>query len=155
VSSFGWRPRGLLLPVALRLFGSAPVRELSALTGWLPRASSTRFGVGRWMSTTTRRAWRAGLADRPARRVTHRLFLDAARDRAVQRDAEAALAALADRPVLTVFGELGDHFRFQRQWRRRRPDLTRCVVRRGLHFPMCDDPTLVADQLHRWISGAA
>lgn len=85
ISGFAWRPRGVLLPMALRTFGMAPMRELSAFSGWLSLGSSTRFGVGRYMSKATRRAWRAGLADRSARRVTHRLFADAARNSAVQR----------------------------------------------------------------------
>ena len=152
VNGFAWRPRGLMLPVSLRMFGSTVIREVSAFTGWLPRGSSTRFGVGRHMSKATRRAWRAGLSDRPARRVTHRLFADAARNREVQRSAEAAIAALDDRALLTVFGQFGDYLHFQRQWRQRRPDLTRRTVKRGLHFPMCDNPTDVAAFLQHWLN---
>ena len=151
VNGFAWRPRGLMLPVALRMFGSTIVRELSAFTGWLPTGSSTRFGVGRYMSKATRRAWRAGLADRPARRVIHRLFVDAARNRDVQHSAEAAIAALSNRPLLTIFGQFGDYLRFQRQWRRRRPDLTQRKIKRGLHFPMCDNPTQTASYLRAWL----
>lgn len=91
VNSFAWRPRGIMLPLALRGFGSTPIRELNAFTGWLPHGSSTRFGVGRHMSKPTRRAWRAGLADRSARRYPHRLFRDAAHNRSIQHKAEAAL----------------------------------------------------------------
>ena len=151
VNGFAWRPRGLMLPVALRVFGSTVARELSVFTGWLPAGSSTRFGVGRHMSKATRRAWRAGLADRPARRVMHRLFADAARNRDVQRSAEAAITALNTRPVLTVFGQFGDYLRLQRQWRRRRPDLTQRKIKRGLHFPMCDNPTQTANYLREWL----
>lgn len=155
VNAFAWRPRGVMLPLALRTFGSATVRELSAFTGWLPRGSSTRFGVGRHMSKSTRRAWRAGLATRSARRVPHRLFADAARNREVHTRAEAALNALKDRPLLTVFGQLGDYLRFQKQWKQRRADLTPQVIRRGLHFPMCDDPDQVAATLRDWLGSAA
>lgn len=151
VNGFAWRPRGVMLPVALRMFGSTVVREFSVFSGWLPRGSSTRFGVGRHMSKPTRRAWRAGLADRPARRVTHRLFHSAARNRCVQRDAEAALALLADRPLLTVFGQFGDYLRFQRQWRKRHPDLSARTIKRGLHFPMCDNPQQVATYIKDWL----
>jgi pimeloyl-ACP methyl ester carboxylesterase len=154
VNAFAWRPRGVMLPIALRVFGSSIVRELSAFTGWLPRGSSTRFGVGRHMPKTTRRAWRAGLASRSARRVPHRLFADAARNRGVHSQAEAALAALDDRPILTIFGQLGDYLRFQRQWRQRRPDLTPRTIRRGLHFPMCDDPAQVAAALREWLGSS-
>jgi haloalkane dehalogenase len=151
VNTFGWRPRGVLLPFGLRVFGSAPIRELDAFSGFLPRASSTRFGVGRHLSKASRQAWRAGISDRARRRMTHRLFRDAAHNHSVHRDAEQALASLADRPLLTVFGQFGDYLRFQREWRRRRPDLTPRTVPRGLHFPMCDDPELVGRYLRDWL----
>ncbi len=64
--------------------------------------------------------------------------------------AAAGLEKLADRPVLTVFGRLGDYFLFQRRWHRLRPDLTACVVPWGLHFPMADNPRLVATALREW-----
>lgn len=153
INTFAWRPRGIMLPSALRIFGSAAMCEIDAFTGLLPRASSSRFGVGRHMDRPSRRAWRAGLGDRAGRRSTHRLFYDAARNRAVHHAAEAALAALADRPLITIFGRFGDYFRFQRQWRNRHPHPTQEVVPSGLHFPMCDNPALVARQLDRWMSG--
>ncbi len=153
VNTFGWRPQGVTLPVALRFFGSATMREVDAFTGMLSRGSSSRFGVGRHMDRPTRRAWRAGLRDRSSRRSTHRLFRDAARNGAVHAEAEAALAALADRPTLTIFGRLGDYFRFQKQWRARRPGIVQHVVPGGLHFPMCDDPPLVARLLAAWMEG--
>lgn len=154
VNTFAWRPRGVTLPLALRTFGSAAMRELGAFTGLLASGSSTRFGVGRRMAPPARRAWRAGLRDRAARRLPHRLFRDATRNRTVQADAEAALAALADRPLLTIFGQFSDYFRFQRQWRERRPGVTQRVVRGGLHFPMCDDPALVAHWIDEWVTSS-
>ena len=153
INTFGWRPRGVLLPFGLRLFGSTPMRELDAFTGLLSRGSSTRSGVGRHMDRPTRRAWRAGLRDRPSRRATHRLFRDAAHNHRIHRAAEAALVALADRPIVTIFGRLGDYFRFQKQWRTHHPNVVQHTIRSGLHFPMCDNPALVARQLDGWIAG--
>ena len=150
VNTFGWRPRGVLLPVALRLFGSAMMRETDTWTGFLPNASSTRAGVGRHMNRATRQAWRAGLADHSARRAMHRMFADAARNHTIHTAAETALHEFAQRPLLTIFGQLGDYFGFQRQWRRHHPDALQVTARRGLHFPMCDNPALVANQLHHW-----
>lgn len=150
INTFGWRPRGVVLPVALRTFGSPVVRELDALTGLLPLASSTRLGVGRHMDRATRRAWRRGLRDRSSRRAMHRLFRDAASNRTVHRDADATLAALARRPAITIFGRLGDYFRFQKQWRRHNPNVVARIVPGGFHFPMCDNPALVARQLDEW-----
>jgi haloalkane dehalogenase len=147
VATFAWKPRGVLLPVALRVMGSAIIGEIAAFTGIMPWASSTALGVGRHWDRATRQAWRAGLRDRASRRLLHRLFRDAARNTAIQQAAEAAVAALAGRPLVTVFGQFGDYFRFQRQWRRRHPVLEAVVVPGGLHFPMCDNPGLVAAQL--------
>ena len=150
VNTFGWRPRGVLLPVALRLFGSAMMRETDTWTGFLANASSTRAGVGRHMNRATKLAWRAGLADHSARRAMHRMFTDAARNHTIHTAAETALHEFAQRPLLTIFGQFGDYFGFQRQWRRRHPGVLQVTVRRGLHFPMCDNPALVANQLHHW-----
>ena len=51
---------------------------------------------------------------------------------------------------MTVFGKYGDYFWFQRQWRWRHTNLDSVVVPGGLHFPMCDNPDLVAARLHDW-----
>ncbi|WP_410788623.1 alpha/beta fold hydrolase [Kribbella sp. C-35] len=144
VNTFGWRPRGLMLPPALRFFGTSLMRELDAWTGLLPNASATRFGVGRHWDRATKRAWRAGLRDRSARRFFHRLFRDAAHNHHVPAAAEKAVAGLRSKPLTTVFGQLGDYFFFQHQWQGRRPGLTRVIVPRGYHFPMCDNPDLTA-----------
>jgi pimeloyl-ACP methyl ester carboxylesterase len=56
----------------------------------------------------------------------------------------------AGRPTLTVFGQLGDYFFFRRKWRALRPDLSEAVVPWGLHFPMADNPALVAGRIRAW-----
>jgi pimeloyl-ACP methyl ester carboxylesterase len=152
MNTFGWAPRGVLR-LALRFFGSAVMRELSASLGLLAWGSATRFGVGRRWDAVTRRAWRRGLRDRARRRFPHQMFAGAARDRAVSSDAEKAVAALAGRPTLTVFGQLGDYFFFRRRWRALRPALTEAVVPWGLHFPMADNPALVAQAIDTWHRG--
>ena len=55
----------------------------------------------------------------------------------------------------TASAQLGDYFAFQRQWRRRHPTLQAVVVPRGLHFPMCDNPELVAAELVRRLKASA
>jgi pimeloyl-ACP methyl ester carboxylesterase len=149
MNTFGWAPRGVLR-AALRVFGSAAMRELNARLGLLAWGSATRFGVGRRWDRATRRAWRRGLRDGDRRRFPHQVFADAAGDRRVPDAAAAAVAALAGRPTLTVFGQLGDYFFFRRRWRALRPDLSEAVVPWGLHFPMADNPALVAGQIHAW-----
>jgi pimeloyl-ACP methyl ester carboxylesterase len=148
-NTFGWRPTGILLPSMLRVFGSAAIRELDALTAFLPTATSTRFGVGNQLDRPSRKAFRDGM-DRAARRTTHRLFRDAARDSEICRQAETTLEHLRDRPALSVFGAWGDYLRFQPKWRARLPRIEQTVIPRGLHFPMCDNPTMMAAAIARW-----
>jgi pimeloyl-ACP methyl ester carboxylesterase len=150
VNTFGWRPASPALRGALAVMGSPPMRELDALTGWLPRLASSAFGVGRHLSRADRAVFRAGV-DRPARRALHDYFADAHRaDDLYQRIHGALHGPLADRPLLTVFGQLNDPFRFQRQWQARFPQARQHVVRRGNHYPMCDDPTGVAETILHW-----
>lgn len=149
VNTFGWRPRGFVLPAMLTVFGSAWMRELHAWTGWLARLSTSRFGVGRHLDRDARRAFRRGM-DRRGRRTMHRLFRSARRSSAVYAAADEALGQLADRPALSVFGAWGDHLRFRPRWRAALPALREVTVPRGLHFPMCDDPALVATTIDAW-----
>lgn len=149
INTFAWQP-GMILRLALYFFGSLIMRELNAWTGWLAWASATRFGVGRRWTRDTKRVWRQGLRDRTKRRYLHRMFVDAARYYDVAHLAEIGAAALADRPLLTVFGQFGDYFRFRRRWRRLWPAMTERAVPWGLHFPMADNPELVAETLRDW-----
>ncbi|WP_037274148.1 alpha/beta fold hydrolase [Kibdelosporangium aridum] len=148
-NTFGWRPTGILLPGMLRIFGSTAMRELDALTAFLPTATSTRLGVGRQLDRPSRKTFRSGM-DRAARRTMHRLFRDAARDTEVCRQAETTLEHLRDRPALSIFGAWGDYLRFQSKWRARLPRIEQTVIPRGLHFPMCDNPTVMAATIARW-----
>jgi pimeloyl-ACP methyl ester carboxylesterase len=52
--------------------------------------------------------------------------------------------ALSDLPLLTIFGERNDPLRFQPRWKALFPTAQQLTVRRGNHFPMCDDRELVA-----------
>jgi pimeloyl-ACP methyl ester carboxylesterase len=134
----------------LALMGSAPIRESDAYTAWLPAATSSRFGVGRHWTRTDRTAFRAGI-NREARRTIHRYFADARRADPLYAICEAALRGpLADRPLLTVFGQHNDPLRFQPQWRALFPHARQEVVPSGNHFPMCDAPDAVADWIHAW-----
>jgi pimeloyl-ACP methyl ester carboxylesterase len=149
INTFGWTPRWMLRQ-ALRFFGSGLMRETTTLTGFLAWASATRFGVGRNWDAATKRAWRRGLRDHERRRFPHRMFADAVRDPAVSAAAERGMSLLADQPTLTAFGQFGDYFRFRRQWRRLRPDMSDATVPWGLHFPQSDNPALVAEAIDAW-----
>lgn len=149
VNTFGWKPGGVPFRTMLAIFGSAWMRELDAYTGWLPAASTTRFGVGRHLDRAGRRAFRRGM-DRDARRTMHLLFRSAQRSEEVYAGAASAVEKLAARPLLTVFGTLGDYLRFRPKWRTRFGDVREVTVPWGLHFPMCDDPRLTARAIDSW-----
>ena len=130
----------------LALMGSGPVRWLDGHVGWLPAATSTRFGVGRHWDARDRSVFRAGI-DRAARLAWHGYFDDARRSD-VYPEIEAGLAGpLASLPLVTIFGQFNDPLRFQPRWKARFPNAVQVRVPRGNHFPMCDDPELVASAL--------
>ncbi|WAM19457.1 alpha/beta fold hydrolase [Rhodococcus sp. JS3073] len=150
VNCFGWRPTGMAFRGMLAVMGSAPLRASDAALGWLPRATSGRFGVGRHWPTGDRAVFRAGI-DRRARRSWHRYFADARSADRIYRKIDTALAGpLADRPLLTVFGQHNDPLRFQPRWKQRFPKARQEVVPGANHFPMCDDPQRVANLLRSW-----
>jgi pimeloyl-ACP methyl ester carboxylesterase len=147
VNCFAWTPTGPAFRGMLALMGSAPVREVDVATNILARITSTSFGVGRHWGRADRAVFRRGI-DAPARRAWHAYFRDARGARALYSEVDAALrGSLADRPLLTIFGQYNDPLRFQPRWRALFPTAHQLKVRRGNHFPMCDDPDLVASAL--------
>jgi len=153
LNAFAWRPAHAALRAMLRLVGSAAVRRLDAWTGLVPRVSATTFGAGRHMDRASRAAFIAGIGRRGIDAL-HRYMADALRAVSVYTETEAALRGrFASLPLLTVFGEHNDPFGFQAEWRRRYPSAAEMVVRSGNHFPMCDDPPLVAHTIRSWRSG--
>lgn len=150
INTFAWRPSGLAFRTMLALMGSTAVRETDALTGFLPRASSTRLGAGKRWTRRDRRTFRAGM-NRNGRRAFHRYMADARHADPLFEAIDTALrGTLADQPLLTIFGQHNDPLRFQPQWRDRFPNAQQVVVPKGLHFPMCDDPDLVAEVIRDW-----
>lgn len=131
----------------LMLMGSAPARASDAMLGWLPRLTSTAFGVGRHWSRTDLAVFRAAI-DASARRAWHSYFRDARNAAELYVELDAGLRGpLANRPLLTIFGQFNDPLRFQQQWKTLYPNARQVKVPRGNHFPMCDDPQLVATEL--------
>jgi haloalkane dehalogenase len=147
VNCFAWTPTGPAFRGMLALMGSAPVREVGAATNVLARITSTSFGVGRHWSRADRAVFRAGIGT-PARRAWHAYFRDARGARPLYAEVDSALrGTLASRPLLTIFGQFNDPLRFQPRWKALFPNARQLKVRRGNHFPMCDDPDLVASAL--------
>ena len=147
VNTFGWRPEGALFRSMLALMGSRPMRELDVWTGWLPRLTSTRMGVGRHMDKSGRKTFRRGV-DRRGRRSFHRYMRSVRRHDFASID--GAVAELSDRPLLTIFGERNDPLGFQPRWAERFVRIEQVQVPKGNHFPMCDAPDLVASGIRRW-----
>jgi pimeloyl-ACP methyl ester carboxylesterase len=144
VNCFAWRPTGALFRGMLAAMGSAPARELDAAVGWLPRLTGTAFGVGRHWSRSDRAVFRAGI-DPSARRAWHGYLRDARRADELYAELNDGLRGpLSDLPLLTVFGQFNDPLRFQPRWKTLFPAAHQVTVRHGNHFPMCDDPDLVA-----------
>jgi pimeloyl-ACP methyl ester carboxylesterase len=151
VNCFAWTPTGPAFRGMLALMGSGPVRGVDVATNVLARITSTSFGVGRHLSRADRAVFRAGI-DARARRAWHAYFRDARGAQSLYAEVDAALrGTLADRPLLTVFGQFNDPLRFQPRWKELFPNARQLKVRRGNHFPMCDDPDLVAATLRQFV----
>lgn len=149
VNTFGWRPSGRAFRTMLAVMGSRSMQGIDVVTGWLPRMTSTRFGVGRHLDRRDRRAFRRGMRAR-GRASFHR-YMRSVRRHDYDR-VDRAVLALADRPLLTVFGEHNDPLGFQPQWANRFGDIEHVEIAGGNHFPMCDDPTVVAAAIIDWAS---
>ena len=151
VNAFGWTPSGAAFRGMLALMGSSAMREVDAWTGVLPKVTSTAFGIGRHMAAHDRRVFLAGIG-RQGTRAFHAYLNDARRADAVYAEASRALTIPFRRlPVVTIFGERNDPLGFQPQWKRLFPNVRQIVIPKGNHFPMCDDPELVADEIRRFV----
>jgi haloalkane dehalogenase len=149
VNTFGWRPSTFTFRALLALFGSGLFRRLDLATGLIPRLTATSFGVGRHLDPASRRAFRAGIARGLG--AFHDYLRDALRSDTLYAEVGTAFAGrLGALPLLTIFGERNDPFRFQARWKRLFPRARQVVVPRGNHFPMCDDPALVASAIRDW-----
>ena len=150
-NSFGWWPPERSLRGMIRLMGSSGIRLLNTLTNLMPRLTATKFGVGQHLDPVGRLAFLGPTRDRRRRHPFHDLMHDAARARALLEGVESALRGpLADRPLLTIFGERNDPLHFQRRWRGLFPTAEQVVVPQGNHFPMCDAPDLFAEVVCGW-----
>jgi len=148
VNTFGWRPSGAAFRTMLSLMGSSAMRRVSMTTGALARVTASAFGAGRHLDERSRRAYRIGF--HRAMGAFHD-YLHDARDSRVYSEVTNALAGpLAKLPLMTIFGEKNDPLGFQPQWKALFPGARQVVVRNGNHFPMCDDPELVAAEIRAW-----
>ena len=149
VNSFGWKPAGRPFRGMLAVMGSGVVRRLDLLTGAIARITSTSFGVGRHLDEASRRAYRGGLLQELG--AFHDYLREARFSDEVYDEVTGALTGpFRTLPLLTIFGEKNDPLGFQPQWKRLFPDARQVTVPKGNHFPMCDDPDLVARSIGEW-----
>jgi pimeloyl-ACP methyl ester carboxylesterase len=150
MNTFGWKPSGSALRPILATMGSGIIREIDAVTNFIPRISSTSCFVGRHLDSASRSAFRAGTASE-SRRAFHNYMRDACRcDVSYERIGTALAAPFTELPMFTIFGERNGPFHFQRRWKALFPDAAQMAVSKGNHFPMCDAPELVAKAIRAW-----
>lgn len=149
VNTFGWKPAGRALRGMLALMGSPVMRAFDVATGFLARVSTTAFGVGRHLDAASRRAYRTGIARGLG---SFHDYLREARfsDPIYDEIARAMAGSFRRLPLLTIFGERNDPFGFQPQWKQRFADARQIVIPKGNHFPMCDAPDVVANEIRAW-----
>ena len=120
------------------------MREIDVLTEMIPRITSSASGVGLHLDRASRNAFYAGIG-RQGVRAFHGYLRDAGKSQVIYEQVERALTGPFRRlPLVTIFGERNDPLGFQPRWKQLFPDARQIVVRKGNHFPMCDDPDLVA-----------
>ena len=150
VNAFAWRPTGALFRSMLALMGSTLLREFDAVTQILPKITAGSFGIGRHMDQASRHAFRAGIGPQGTRSF-HSYLRDARKSDAIYQQLGLALTGpFRHLPLLTIFGERNDPLGFQPRWKQLFSDLRQVVVSKGNHFPMCDDPDLVATSIREW-----
>jgi haloalkane dehalogenase len=152
VNTFGWKPEGRAFRGMLAVMGSPVVRTFDVATGLLARVTATAFGVGRHLDEDSRRAYRAGIAQGLG--SFHDYMRDArVSDPLYDEIARALAGPFRLLPLLTIFGERNDPLGFQPRWKRRFPNARQIVIPKGNHFPMCDAPDVVADEIRTWHRG--
>jgi len=150
INTFGWKPSGVVFRGMLTLMGSAWMRELDVMTKYLPRIASTAFGVGRHLDGPSRRAYAAGIKG-DSLRAFHDYMRDAGRGGSLYDEVARAIAGpFRHLPLLTIFGERNDPLGFQPRWKALFPGALQVVIAKGNHYPMCDDPDLVARAIRSW-----
>lgn len=110
MNTFAWKPSGTALRTMLTMMGNGFIREVDVVTGFIPRLSSTSFGVGLHLDGPSRQSFVAGMGTR-GRRSFHNYLRDARGCAGLYDEIARALAGPLSRlPLLTVFGERNDPF---------------------------------------------
>jgi haloalkane dehalogenase len=147
VNTFAWKPSGALFRGMLSFMGSRLIQELDASIGIIPRISTSSFGVARHMDESSRKMFLSGIGKEGIRSF-HSYMRDALNaDSIYTRVHDVLTGPFGKLPVVTIFGERNDPLGFQPRWKELFPHARQVVVPKGNHFPMCDDPDLVAAEI--------
>ncbi len=149
VNTFGWRPDGAAFRGMLAVMGSPVTRRVSLTTGALARVTATTFGTGRHLDRRSRRGFQAGF--QKSMTVFHDYLRDARDSDVYDLVWNGFAGPLRHLPLLTIFGERNDPLKFQPRWKALFPGVRQVVIPGGNHFPMCDDPDTVADEIVRFV----
>ena len=151
-NTFGWPLAGYpAVRRALRVVASRPVGAVNNLTNVIARLTASRYGVGRVMSKADRSAFLGPWRRRASRRATQLTLAGALRIEPVMAEVEQSLrTALADLPVLTLFGRKNDPYGWQARFGQMFPRATAAVIPDGNHFPFDDDPDAYAAAIRNW-----
>lgn len=150
-NTFAWTPDRPALTTMLRIMASGPVTAVDAATNIIPAMTATRFGVGRHLDRSGRRAFLGPFRSRAVRRRFHAAMGSIlAEPDFTASVADAVAGPLNDLPALTIFGENNDPFGFQKRHAATFPDHEGIIVPRGNHFPMMDAPELFSDTVRDW-----
>ena len=153
--SFAWplRDRHPHIVRMLRLMTSPPLALANDLLNVVGRVETTNYGMGRGLSAAGRTTFLRPYRDRRVRRASIAMLADAVRANDFLAEVDGlARVALAERPVLLVFGEKSPtlHEGFPDAWSRRFPRTRLSIVPGAHHFPMTDDPDAVASAIRTW-----
>ena len=150
VNAFGWKPSGGKFRGMLQVVGSVFVREFDVLTEFVPKLSASSFGMGKHLDEKSRNVFRAGMKQGRVR-AFHYYIKDALNcDSLYAELAHAFASPFRGLPFITIFGERNDPLGFQPRWKELFPHARQVVIAKGNHYPMCDDPDLVANSIRAW-----
>jgi haloalkane dehalogenase len=151
-NTFGWPLAGYpAVRRMLRVVGSRPFGAVNSLTNVMARFTATGYGVGRMMSKADRRSFLGPWRSPGSRRATQQTLAGAARIDPVMAQVERSLrTALADLPVLTLFGRKNDPYGWQARFQQIFPQARAAGIADGHHFPFDDDPDAYSAAISAW-----
>jgi haloalkane dehalogenase len=151
-NTFGWPLAGYpAVRRTLQVIASRPVGAINSLTNFVARFTASGYGVGRIMSRTDRRAFLGPWRIRANRRATQQTLAGVLRIDPEMAEVERSLrTALADLPVLTLFGRKNDPYGWQARFGQVFPLATAAWIDDGHHFPFNDDPDAYSAAISAW-----